>query len=67
MDRKKIDALIKEIEDRRAKYHDLTFAAGPGSDPEVIEAASRAAERVAEYDSLLAIIKEQRGVLHVYR
>ncbi len=55
----KIDALVKEIRDRKAKYHDLTFAAGPGeTDPEVVETARRAAERVAEYDSLLAIIQE---------
>jgi hypothetical protein len=59
MHSEKVNALIKEITDRRAKNHDLTFAAGSGeTDPAVIEAAARAAERVAEYDSLLAIIKE---------
>jgi hypothetical protein len=59
MDSEKVDALIRELQDRRAKNYDLTFAAGPGeTDLAIIEAAARAAERVAEYDSLLAIVRE---------
>jgi len=62
MNSSQIDALIKEIKDRKAKYHDLTFAAGPGTtDPEAIEIANRAAECEAEYDSLLAIIEGRGG------
>jgi hypothetical protein len=59
MDSKKIDALIKEIRDRSTKYNEAVLAVGPNeTDPEVIEAAQRAAELAAEYDSLLAIIKD---------
>ena len=58
MDSNRVDALIKEIKVRKAKYHDLVFSAGPGTiDPEAIEIAARAAELEAEYDSLLAIIE----------
>jgi hypothetical protein len=56
MDAKHCDALIKEIKERIAKYHDLTFAVGPGiTDPDILERVQRAAESEAEYNSLLAI------------
>ena len=58
MDSNRIDALIKQIKERRAFYYDITFAAEPGTtDPEIFDRAQRAAEFVAEYDSLLAIIE----------
>jgi hypothetical protein len=54
----RIDALAAEIKRRRDEYHDRTYAAylAP-DDPAVLENARLAAERVADYDSLLAIIE----------
>ncbi len=59
MDSKKIDALIQEIRDRSTKYNEAVRAVGPNeTNPELFEAAQRAAEFAAEYDSLLALIGE---------
>ena len=59
MDSKKIDTLINEIRERSAKYNEAVRSVGPNeNDPEVLDAARRAAEFAAEYDSLLAIIND---------
>jgi hypothetical protein len=59
MDTERVDALIKEIKERRAKQYDLTFAAPPGTtDPVFLETARWAAALVEEYDGLLAIVGE---------
>lgn len=54
----RIDALGAEIKRRRDEYHDQTYAAHfAPDDPDVLENARLAAERVRDYDSLLAIIE----------
>ena len=54
----RVNALVAEIKKRRAIFYDQTYAAQFTDDPNVLESARLAAERVADYDSLLAIIGE---------
>ena len=48
-----VDAIIAVIKKRRVGFADM-LNIGPGSDPELLDAARKAAEMVQEYDLLLA-------------